>query len=265
MTFPNTLLTLKNPQTGDFFAFARYEIPESINFGGEQRMVVHERVGGSRVVDVRGASQANIDGSGHFVGAQGLKRAQYIDGIRKDGQAWILSWSQLRFEVIIKSFKCDFKQFYRLNYKIAFEVVQDLTKPITSKPLPSMDQLIGDDFGALGILAGSIDDDTLSSMLITANIALTAAGNLKNASPSSILAIALPLAAAGSQVSTLLSANNAVIGSASSIGGVASGASVASSSSALATQSNAVATGLSLVSASTLIGRIKNNLGTIGK
>jgi hypothetical protein len=265
MTFPNTLLTLKNPKTGDFFAFGRFEIPESINFGGEQRMTVHERVGGSRVVDVMGASPDDIEWSGHFVGAQGLSRAQYIDGIRKSGQKWVLSWSKLRFEVVIKSFKCDFKQFYRLNYRIAFEVVQDLTRPVLSKPMPSVDQLIGDDFGALGIFAGSIDDEVLTSALMAANLALTAAGNLKNASPSALLSIGLPLAAAGSQISTLMAQNNSAISGFSSVGGVTAGASAANQSTGLAGQTSAVNMGINLLGASTLIGRIQNNLRTIGK
>ena len=265
MSFPNTLLTLKNPKTLEFFSFARYEIPQTINFGGDQRMTVHERVGGSRVVDVMGATQDNIEWSGHFVGSQGVARAKYLDGLRKGGKKWILSWGQFRFEVVIKSFKCDFHQFYRLTYKISFEVVQDLTTPILSKPLPSVDQLIGDDFGALGLLAGGLDDATLSSMLITANIALATAGNLKNASPSSLLALALPLAAMGSQVGTLLTANSTLISGTSSVGGVVSGAGISSQTAGFATQANAVSTGIALVSAASVIGRIQNNLRTIGK
>ena len=56
----DTVLTL-----GDF-EFARYEIPEQITFGGDQRLVVHELVGGTRVIDAMGRADAPLEWSGLF-------------------------------------------------------------------------------------------------------------------------------------------------------------------------------------------------------
>ena len=40
--------------------FADFEIPDSINFGGEQVLSVHQLPGGTRVIDALGPSDAEI-------------------------------------------------------------------------------------------------------------------------------------------------------------------------------------------------------------
>jgi len=136
MMKPDTTLTLGN------FTFARYEIPEHIPFGGEQTLAVHKLVGGVRVIDAMGAAPAPIEWSGFFVGDAALERALYIDGLRKAGKPLPLLWSELSFNVLIQSFHCEFKRFYRIPYRIVCEVVEDLTAPVNVIAAPSADQLI---------------------------------------------------------------------------------------------------------------------------
>lgn len=47
-------------------AFADFEIPERIRFGGNQRLAVHQLPGGRRVVDALGRDDGEICWSGVF-------------------------------------------------------------------------------------------------------------------------------------------------------------------------------------------------------
>ena len=263
--FPNTLLTLANKASGKSFAFARYEIPEHINFGGEQRIVSHEMVGGAKTVDVMGQQNDPIEWSGNFVGSQAVDRAKYVDGMRKDGKKWTLIWNQFRFEVVIKSFRADFHQFYRVSYRIVFEVIQDLTRPVLSKPLPSLDQLISSDFGLAGILGADLNDESISTALIAANAALAVVGTLRTAGPSGITSVLLPISIAQNQVNNLLGSSNANIKSINAASPKSPGTAAATQAASINSQISAVTKTSSLLSLGSVLGRVQNNLGTIAK
>lgn len=263
--FPNTLLTLANKASGKSFAFARYEIPEHINFGGEQRIVNHEMVGGAKTVDVMGETHEPIEWSGHFIGSQAVDRAKYVDGMRKGGKKWTLIWNQFRFEVVIKSFKADFHQFYRITYRIVLEVVQDLTRPVLSKPLPSLDQLISSDFGLAGILGAELNDESISTALIAANAALAVVGTLKTAGPSGITSVLLPISIAQNQINNLIGSSNAGIKKTNAITATSPGSAASTQVANLSSQISAVSKTSSLLSMGSVLGRVQNNLGTIAK
>lgn len=262
---PTTLLTISNKEIGQSFAFARYEIPENINFGGEQRTVKHEMVGGARVIDVLGASPDDIEWSGMFVGLQAVDRAKYLDGIRKDGKKWTLIWSKFRFEVILKSFKADFHQFHRISYKIVFEVVNDLTKPVKSKPLPSLDQLITDDFGMAGILGAEINDESISEALIKANAALAVVGTIKSSGVSALTNVLLPINQAKNAIPGMIATSGALILGSGAIGSATAGVNPQTQAANINTSITELNKTSSLLSMDSLLGRVKNNLGTVGK
>lgn len=260
---PTTLLTISNKEIGQSFAFARYEIPENINFGGEQRTVKHDMVGGTRVVDVLGAISDDIEWSGMFVGLQAVDRAKYLDGIRKDGRKWTLIWSKFRFEVILKSFKADFQQFHRIPYKLVFEVVSDLTKPVKNKPLPSLDQLTTDDFGMAGVLAADINDESISESLIAANAALAVVGTLKSSGPSALTNVLLPINQVKNAIPGMIATSGALIIGSGAVGAGTAGMSAQTQATNLNTSIEQLNKTSNLLSMDSLLGRVKNNLGTI--
>ena len=262
---PTTLLTISNKEIGQSFSFARYEIPENINFGGEQRTVKHEMVGGARVIDVLGAVPDDIEWAGMFVGLQAVDRAKYLDGIRKDGRKWTLIWSKFRFEVVVKSFKADFQQFHRIPYKIAFEVVTDLTKPVKSKPLPSLDQLIADDFGMAGILGAEINDESISDALVKANAALAVVGTLKSSGPSALANVLLPINQAKNAIPGMIATSGALIIGSGALGSATAGVNAQTQAANLNTSIDQLNKTGNLLSVDSLLGRLKNNLGTISK
>lgn len=224
---PYTQLQLGN------FVFARYEIPEKINFGGSQRLVVHELVGGNRTVDSMGQSPDPIAWSGYFTGIFATERAIYLDGLRKKGDALELSWGDFSFQVVIKEFNSEFMLFNRLYYRIVCEVVKDLTDTVESLVLSSIEQAINGDLSLAGALVGVIGDNPLSSALNDVNQFMSQIGSITTAGQS-MISIGL------SKVSVLSSRVDFLKGlSGAKLSGVALGAiSVAGIASAISASQN---------------------------
>jgi hypothetical protein len=49
--------------------FEAFEVPEQIEFGGRQRMAIHDLPGGGRVIDVLGPTDSDLVFSGIFSGS----------------------------------------------------------------------------------------------------------------------------------------------------------------------------------------------------
>src|SRR5690348_9079296 len=99
--------------------FSGLEVPENIPFGGDQKLNVHELIGGARVVDAMGRSDMPLEWSGHFLGSTALDRARYVDGLRVAGKAVPLSWSELAYNVVIRTFEADFRNQAWIPYRIS--------------------------------------------------------------------------------------------------------------------------------------------------
>lgn len=251
---PDTTLVL-----GDF-EFGRFEIPEQIAFGGEQQLVVHELVGGVRVIDAMGERPLALEWSGVFVGSAALDRALYLDGLRKAGNALELTWSQLNYRVVIRSMRCTFQRFYRLPYSITCEVVADQTTPVRSIADVSPEQMVGDDFAEASDIADRIDDDTLSARMVDLSAAFAAARPIAQMSASRREAVFGPLAAVRARVGAMLNTTGLDLGATS----VAAGAPLATAIGVLAAQVAASAQASDLVALDRTLGRLQANLSSLG-
>jgi hypothetical protein len=258
---PDTTLTLSSDSVN--FEFARYEIPEHIDFGGEQRLTVHELVGGTRIIDAMGASPKPIEWTGFFVGENALDRALYLDGLRAAGAPLTLAWSALVFDVVIKSFTCEFQRYYRLPYSIACEVVQDRTNPITDLVGPSIEQLITDDMGAAAALTAAIGDDTLTGLMGTLDSAIASVGSFATAAQSQMGGVLGPLADVRERAGVLLAAASNAIQNVATLGGVLPGSPIAALAGNLTAQINAVTQSPALLNLDRALGRVQANIGQI--
>lgn len=116
---PDTFVRL-----GDI-VFDGMEVPQRIPFGGEQSITAHDLVGGTRIVDAMGAVHADLSWSGIFQGPNALERAVKLDEMRIAGKAISLTWSELRYTVVIREFVADFERKFRMPYRIACMVVEN--------------------------------------------------------------------------------------------------------------------------------------------
>ena len=212
-----TTLTL-----GDF-EFARYEIPQSISFGAEQKLNVHQLVGGTRVIDVLGPIPRNPAWTGWFVGQNALARARYLKGLCEAGNPQALTWGEMAYTVVIRSVECDYRLAWRIPYSIACEVVSDDTAPITAAPSPSPEQLVGDDMASATALAARLGNPALTSAVAKVSAALASIKTFVGKAQSEIRTALQPIADARAVVGELLneaSSTLAVTGQLASINGL---------------------------------------------
>ncbi len=256
---PDTILTL-----GDF-EFSRLEIPEKIPFGGEQHLVVHELVGGIRVIDAMGRQDAPLEWSGLFMGQNALERARYLDGLRIAGKSLVLTWDEFLYEVVIASFKADFERFYQVPYRISCTVLQDLSIPVTTIADPGIDDLIGDDMNTANGLGDLIGDGPLSSLLGTLDSAIKQVSSFANAVQSTINSVLTPLAAVQSRVQILIGSVGNVIGNVTTLGGILPNNPIAQQAAKLTAQATAMTQLPQLYNLQSVLGRMGGNLGSIGK
>lgn len=249
------LLTLGNVTFEDF------EVPETINFGGEQKLVTHKFPGGIRVVDAMGADDSEIAWSGRFRGAFAESRARQLDRMRRDGPPLTLSWSSLLFVVVIREFKAEFRQPFEIPYHLACAV---LVNPGVAQPppAPTVDDLIGGDLAdALG-LSGATQADVAAG-IANVQTQIQEVGTLVGIPPSKLAPIQSALNGAQAANSAAFGIANATING-TGIGGVIAGGQVAAMASGLTATSAALSKASALFQTGSLLGRAAGNLGRIG-
>ncbi len=255
---PDTTLTL-----GDF-VFAPFEIPERIGFGGEQKLVTHELVGGARVVDAMGRSDRPLEWSGMFLGANALLRARYLDGLRVAGQAMPLKWGELAYFVVISSFLPEYERAYKIPYKITCHVIRDLTRPVLGIADSGVDGAIREDSTLAGGLGDLIGDSTLTGLLGTLDSAISTVSDFANAAQSVINGVLAPIAAVQGRITTLISSTGNTINNIATLGGILPNTPISQSAFNLTSQVAAMTQMPQLYNLQSVVGRMGANLSTIG-
>lgn len=255
---PDTVLWL-----GDF-EFSGFEIPAEIPFGGDQALAVHELIGGVRVIDAMGRQDVPLEWSGILRGDSALARARYLDGLRIAGKELFLSWSELSYRVLIKSFRCKFERAYLQPYSISCVVVEDLSSPVTSIADPGGDEWIGADMSSANALGDLIGDGPLSGLLGTLNTAISGVSSFATAAQSTINGVLQPLAAVQARVGLLVSSVGSTISNVGSLGGILPNAPVAQQASRMAAQVGAMTQLPKLYNLQSVLSRMGGTIGTIG-
>lgn len=212
---PDTTLTL-----GDF-TFEGLEIPESITAGGAQQLVTHQLVGGARVIDAMGRGDRDLEWSGYLMGPAALERARYLDTLRVNAPALLLSWSKLRFTVVIAEFEWTFERWYHLQYKIRCTVIEDLNAPVKRVVTnEELNQAIAEDLEKAKELGAEVDDSILSSALNSIDTAIKAVSDFATATQETIDAVLTPIVAAQQRVETLIAGANNFVQNVTTLGGI---------------------------------------------
>jgi hypothetical protein len=104
-------------------SFRNFEIPSKINFGGQQRLVVHTLADGSRVVDELGPFDADIRFSGILSGPDATERALLLDRLRISGDALSLTWDIFFYSIILKQITFDFENEFWIPFEVSCTVI----------------------------------------------------------------------------------------------------------------------------------------------
>jgi hypothetical protein len=196
-----TTLTLEK------FVFGHLEIPETINFGGEQLEYTHQLPGGARTVDAMGVSWDDVTWTGMFDGITAVYRAKYLQNLMAQGKAVSCTYGDFNYSVLIKSFKGNF-QFLPLPYTITLRVIADLTNPITIlAPLGYDDAILTDVYKAM-TLASLVRFGGVTGAVAAAASALEALSSIAGASNAQIASVTALVTEALGTVSTAINAIN---------------------------------------------------------
>lgn len=254
---PDTVLQLKD------FEFSGTEIPEKINFGGEQHLIVNKLVGGVRDVQALGPDPAPITWSGLFRGTTAAYRARYVQNMMNEGRAVDLIWSEFLYRVLVREFKADFERFYQIPYQITVEIVADLSGAVTEKAPASVDDLTRDDAASITDLADAIGDPTLSSLVSSLNSAISTVSDIAKAATSTINSIVKPLNAVRARVQVLFASVNNTVRSVTTLGGILPNNPISTNVGRILSQATAATQIPMLQQMDVTLGRMGKNLGSI--
>lgn len=144
----------------DTVQFNDWEIPEEINFGGKQTLVVHKPIGDQRVIDAMGADPDDIRWSGRFQGGDVVGRATQLEAIREGGAAVTLVCGSITKTVVVSEFTWRYQREYQGLYSITCVVVPDAA---TDNDNASLDDLVNNDMASVNqILSGSVTGGALT-------------------------------------------------------------------------------------------------------
>jgi hypothetical protein len=146
-----------------------FEIPQSVRFGGRQRVKVHTLAGGRRVVERLGPDDDAIRFRGTFTGSEAEDRARTFDNLRLSGEIISLTWKSFRRQVIVKSFAADFHSPWWIPYQASCIVVDQTD--LASATLSVIEALLSSDLAraSLGAVGAGIPLTSLQTALATSN------------------------------------------------------------------------------------------------
>jgi hypothetical protein len=243
--------------------FQDFEVPREIPFGGSQQLVVKKLVGGDRVIDAMGRDDMEIRWSGRFRGALGELRARSLDQLRIAGQQQLLTWSTLRFLVVIEKFEANFQQPFEVPYSISCTVLQDLATPILGVPVDITSQ-INADMNAAAAIAAAIQTGSIGTSIAAATAAAGAIPSYPGASLAQIASVQAPLAAAQAEVTGQQTSLNAAVANQGSVLGIIGGANPQLLAQVMTTQASAFAQLGQLSQLQALLGRASINIANAG-
>lgn len=204
-------MTVLTPLTLGQVTFATYEIPQRINFGGQQALSVKQLVGGQRVVDAMGRVDDDISWSGLFFGTTALFRARFLDNMRVQGLPLTLTWSQFSYSVVIKDFKPNYERSYQIPYSIVCQVVQDLTKPIPILVPASYNDAVQALLTEAQDLAILANQTNVTSAIAALAVAINAIPDLNLATEAQLATVVTPLLIAQNSVTSAITSLNGVL------------------------------------------------------
>lgn len=188
--------------------FQDFEIPQTINFGGEQALAVHQLVGGQRVIDSMGRIDDDITWSGLFFGEDSISRAQLLDAFRVQGLELPLIYSQFNYLVLIKSFRADFQLVNKIPYTITVTVLLNLNLPFSPTNPVSFTNGINTLLTAANSLATLINLPAVTSTMASLSSSVAAVPSFDNASNAQLAPVGQSCAVAQSATNSSINTIN---------------------------------------------------------
>ena len=141
------------------FVFQDFEIPQQLNFGGHQKILEHNLIGGQRLLNAMGPTPFPIGWQGRFRGPNALSRAYALDAMRQSGAQVPLVWGSLYRLVVICAFAAKPMKAWEVPYEIECRVVLDPTTAgagFVGALASTLDGLVGGDMTSVASSFGGV-------------------------------------------------------------------------------------------------------------
>ena len=194
------------------------EVPEHMPFGGDQMLAKQTLIGGARVIDAMGQSEAAIIWSGYCFGTDALTRAKAFDAMRIAGAQVTLSWAGLSYLVVLKSFRADFTKIQFIPYQIECEVVANNAAPATAGAAANLDNQVNNDIAVAKLLQAKIADGNLSNAWLTFITVAAGLASYVNAPSATLVPMIAAAGVVASAATGVMTATQTTIAAAASVG-----------------------------------------------
>lgn len=247
---------------GDF-VFQGFEIPERIPLGGAQALVIHKLPGGARQIQAMGRDDDPIQWTGLMLGSGALARARQLDTMRVSGAPVVMAFLGFQYNVNIKRFSFTVEAFYRVQYTLELEVIEDLSNSSSKASVTSLTDAVTSDSASAVTLGGQINDSPLSAALATMDSTIKSVSNFANATQATINSVLAPVAAVGQRIGTLIASSTNTLNSVTTLGGILPNNPVAQQAARFSGQLAATSQLPLLYNLQSVTGRITTNLNLV--
>ena len=204
------------------FVFTSWAVPEQVNGGGRQSLVVHKLIGGTRVIDVMGGTLTGFASPD----CCGVRRRRAVPGCWRPWGGAAMRWYSATGPTGIRCWSTispgNFQRFYEIAYDVGLTVLADLTQDGWQSSGDTLDERFGADLSSAGQTAAAILPSA-SPALGSVAAAQASAGTLQGASQAALQPLAATVSAALAVAQGLLSTLDAGFPAASAGGVVAGG------------------------------------------
>jgi len=247
---------------GDF-EFLDFEVPERIAIPGRQKTVLHQMVGGKRVIDVLGVEYDPLTWSGVITGSQSGDRVKSLERMRDAGEALTLTLDEYSFTVVITSFVPVYEFIYRRPYSIEVAIVANNASPLKVDALTgALQGLLNSDIGqALG-LSDTIDVASVTSAVTTVQGAVKQVTDFAHATVEEVQSVVRPIIAAQTLVQQQITQLESAANDITTLGGLVPGNPISKTVSNLLSQADQSTRIPALYSLQNVLGRLNKNVSS---
>ncbi|MCG7388746.1 hypothetical protein [Pantoea sp. ACRSB] len=247
---------------GDF-EFLDFEVPERIAIPGRQKTVLHQMVGGKRVIDVLGVEYDPLTWSGVITGSQSGDRVKALEQMRDAGETLTLTLDEYSFKVVITSFVPVYEFIYRRPYSIEVAIVANNASPLKVDALTgALQGLLNSDVGqALG-LSDTINVSSVTSAVTTVQSAVTQVTDFAHATVEQVQSVVRPIIAAQTLVQQQITQLESAANDITTLGGLVPGNPISKTVSNLLIQADQSTRIPALYSLQNVLGRLNKNVSS---
>ncbi|MHA3052534.1 hypothetical protein [Acinetobacter sp. ANC 4640] len=245
---------------GDF-EFLDFEVPERIQILGKQKTVIHQMIGGKRVIDVLGTEYDPIRWSGIITGSESSSRVQALEQIRDAGNVVTLTLDDISFDVVVIEFAPTYEFKYRRPYHIEVAVLKRNDAPSSvNSLLGSLDALINSDIGEMLGLANIINMDDVTNAITEIQTTVATVKDIAHATIDTVQTIIRPIIAAQQLVHGAITSLESTARSITTLGGLIPGNPISKTVNNLLSQVDSVVRLPALYQLSNVLYRLDKNV-----